>query len=64
MYTLLTPAIAAAEIEDRRRRAEALRRARAATPGVRWFRKPAAKRVSQAGQGGQSLTSAPCVNCG
>jgi hypothetical protein len=64
MYTLLTPAVAAAEIEDRRRRAAALRRARAVTPGVRWFRKPASERVSQAGEGRQSPTAAPCINCG
>jgi hypothetical protein len=64
MYASLTPAVAAAQIEDRRRQAAAERRARAIPSGVRWFRKPASERVAQAGEGGQTLSSAPCATCG
>jgi hypothetical protein len=64
MYSLLTESVASALIEDRRRQAAQLRRARVVTPGVRWFRKPASERVAQAGEIGQAQTSAPCVNCG
>jgi hypothetical protein len=64
MYASLTPAVAAAVVEERRRRAAELRRARAVTSGVRWFRKPASEKVAQAGENGQALTTAPCVNCG
>jgi hypothetical protein len=64
MYALLTPAVAAAQIEDRRRQADAERRARAVASGVRWFRKPASERVAQAGESGQALTSAPSATCG
>lgn len=64
MYAMLTPAVAAEQIEDRRRQAAALRQARAYRRGVRRFRKPDSERVSQPGEGGQVLTSAPCVNCG
>ncbi len=63
MYALLTPSVAAALIEDRRRQAAAQRRGRAVARDVRWFRKPASERVAQAGEIGQTLTSAPCVNC-
>jgi hypothetical protein len=64
MYASLTPAVAAAVDEERRRQAAALRRARAVKSGVRWFRKPASEQVAQAGEVGQPLTTAPCVNCG
>jgi hypothetical protein len=64
MYTSLTPVVAVAVVEERRRQAAELRRARAVTSGVRWFRKPASEQVAQAGEAGQALTTAPCVNCG
>jgi hypothetical protein len=64
MYALLTPAVAAAQVEERRRQAAELRRARAARTGVRWFRKPASERAARGGEVGQALTSAPCANCG
>ncbi len=64
MYSLLTPSVAAALSEDRRRRAAELRRARAVTPGVRWFRKPDSERVAQAGEAGPAPTAAPCRTCG
>ncbi len=64
VYSLLTATVAAAQVEERRRRAATLRLARAHKPGVRWFRKPANERVAQSGDVGQPLTSAPCMNRG
>jgi hypothetical protein len=64
MYSLLTPDVARAQTDERRRQAAALRRARAHTPGVRWFRKPASERASQPAGDGPALSSGPCATCG
>jgi hypothetical protein len=63
MFSLLTPSAAAALAEDRWRQAAELRRARAAMPGVRWFRKPASERVAEGGDVGQAPAHAPCATC-
>jgi hypothetical protein len=64
VYSLLTATVAAAQIEERRRQAAALRLARVHAAGVRWFRRPASERVAQSGDGGQPMASAPAMNCG